>query len=323
MFDFFDGFIGELKLRLIKDFSNKVSDFVMECLKKLGKNEKEGQDYSQLASSGDSSQLASSGYASQLASSGDYSQLASSGYYSQIASSGYASKLASSGDYSQLAITGKNSVAFAAGYKNTIKASKGTWISLVEYEVDEQERWVPIFAKSAQIGNKEYRDNRNRILKANTEYALWKKEFYELKEVDGIETLVISEKKRDNIKIIKAIDFSRIYHKEEPTPIYIVGENKIYAHGYSLREAIDDLTYKKMKKVDSEKIIADIKATEKVTRSQYRALTGACSFGTDRFCKEHNIQDLEEIDINELRKILIDDYGAKKFWSLIDGNEKV
>lgn len=61
-----------------------------------------------------------------------------------------------------------------------------------------------------------------------------------------------------------------------------------------------------------------VKETGKVTRSQYRAITGACSFGTNKFCEQHNIQDLEEIELSKLRKILINDYGAEKFWKLID-----
>ena len=64
--------------------------------------------------------------------------------------------------------------------------------------------------------------------------------------------------------------------------------------------------------------MSEIKETGKVTRSQYRAITGACSFGTNKFCEQHNIQDLEEIELSELRKILINDYGAKRFWELID-----
>ena len=67
-----------------------------------------------------------------------------------------------------------------------------------------------------------------------------------------------------------------------------------------------------------EKIVAEIKKTGKVNRAQYRAITGACSFGTNKFCEQHNIQDLEEIELSELRKILINDYGAKRFWELID-----
>lgn len=73
-----------------------------------------------------------------------------------------------------------------------------------------------------------------------------------------------------------------------------------------------------MENINKDEIVAEIKKTGKVTRSQYRALTGACSYGTNKFCEEHKIEDLEEISLEELRKILINDYGAREFWNLID-----
>ncbi|MBP3463740.1 MAG: hypothetical protein J6K45_04590 [Clostridia bacterium] len=279
-------------------------------------------DYAKNASSGDYAQNASSGYNAQNASSGDYAQNASSGDYAQNASSGYGAQNASSGDYAKNVISGKNSICFDCGYKGTIKAVKGTWIALAEYKRDNNDKMIPVFAKTAQIGNKEYTDVRKRVLKSNAEYILWNKEFCEVVEIDGIKSIILSEKKRDNIKIIKAVDIRDIYKqdKDQIEAMYIATEGKISAHGYTVREAIDDLTYKKLDNVDSEEIIAEIKRTGKVTRSQYRALTGACSFGTNKFCEEHNIQDLEEIEISELRKILISDYGAERFWNLIDNN---
>ena len=66
--------------------------------------------------------------------------------------------------------------------------------------------------------------------------------------------------------------------------------------------------------------MAEIKRTSKVNKAQYRAITGACQFGTNQFCKQHNII-VEEIELDELRKILVNDYGAEKFWNLIDGEE--
>ena len=84
---------------------------------------------------------------------------------------------------------------------------------------------------------------------------------------------------------------------------------------------MEDLTFKKLKDVEVSKIIKEIKKTGKVTRMQYRAITGACQFGTEQFCKQHNIQDLEEIELEKLRNILtLDNYGAKRFWELIDEN---
>ena len=117
---------------------------------------------------------------------------------------------------------------------------------------------------------------------------------------------VKSVKKKDNITIYK-------------TPLgYCVVEDKLSAHGKTLKKAMEDLTFKKLRNKDVSDIVSEIKRTGKVNRMQYRAITGACQFGTEQFCKTHNIEELEEIKIEELRKILINDYGAEKFWELID-----
>ncbi len=269
------------------------------------------------ASSGDYAQNASSGYNAKNASSGNYAQNASSGDNAQNASSGNHAQNASSGDFAKNIISGKNSICFDCGYKGIIKAVKGTWISLAEYKKNEENVWIPIYAKSAQIGNKEFKDFSGKMLKENTYYILWKKEFYPVDEFDGLWTVRLSKKKRDDMTIIKAVDIDTIYG-DEVKEIYIAKEKKLSAHGYTVREAVEDLTFKKMKDIDIDEIVSKIKETGKVTRSQYRAITGACSFGTNKFCEEHKIQDLEEIELSELRKILINDYGAKKFWRLID-----
>ena len=320
MFDFFEKVAKGIGFKLIDNFSDKVEEWIKGIFENC-QNASSG-DYAQNASSGDCAQNASSGDNAKNASSGDNAKNASSGDYAQNASSGYNAKNASSGDNAQNVISGKNSICFDCGYKGTIKAVKGTWIALAEYKRDNNDKMIPVFAKTAQIGNKEYTDMRKRVLKSNTEYILWNKEFCEVVEIDGIRSIILSEKKRDNVKIIKAVDIRDIYkqEKDQVETMYIATEGEISAHGYTVREAIEDLTYKKLDNVDSEEIIAEIKRTGKVTRSQYRALTGACSFGTNKFCEEHNIQDLEEIEISELRKILINDYGAERFWDLIDNN---
>ena len=120
-----------------------------------------------------------------------------------------------------------------------------------------------------------------------------------------------------NVKSVKKVDNITIYK----TPLgYCVVENELSAHGKTLKGAMEDLTFKKLKDVDVSEIVKEIKETEKVNRVQYRAITGACQFGTEQFCKQHNIEDLEEISLEELRKILINDYGAERFWKLIDTN---
>jgi len=117
---------------------------------------------------------------------------------------------------------------------------------------------------------------------------------------------VQSIKKRGNITIYK-------------TPLgYCVEESKMTAHGKTLKQAMEDLTLKKLESTDVSEIIKEIKESGKVNRVQYRAITGACRLGTEYFCNKHKIQDLEEIDIEELSKILDNnEYGAERFWELI------
>lgn len=288
MFDFFEKVTEGKGFKLIDNFSDKVAEWTKGIFKECEKCD--------------------SGYRAQNASSGDNAKNASSGDFAQNASSG---------DFAKNVISGKNSICFDCGYKGMIKAVKGTWISLAEYGKNKKGIIIPIFAKSAQIGNKDYKDSRSKVLKSNTWYMLWKKEFCEVEEYDGIWTIKLSEHKRENIKIIKALDTHTLLDANVKE-IYIAVEGALSAHGYTIREAVEDLTLKKLDNVDIDEIVAEIKKTGKVTRSQYRAITGACSFGTNKFCEEHNIQELEEIELTELRKILINDYGAEKFWELID-----
>ena len=286
MFEFFEGLIGDLKLKLVSNFSDKLSEFISETFKNIGKDKDDKVKEVE----------------------------ASSGYYSQLASSGNYSKLASSGGSSQLEVTGNSSIAFACGYKSIIKAKKGTWIALAEYGEDKEGRYIPIFAVAVQIGNKEFKDVKGKILKETEFYTLHDKKLYAVDSSDGILTLKISERTADGIKIIKGLGFNNF---EE---IYVVKEGELSAHGDTLREALDDLTFKKLKNTDVSDIVAEIKKSGKVNRMQYRVITGACRRGTNNFCKQHNIEDLEEIELDELKKILVNDYGAEKFWSLIDKN---
>ena len=341
MFEFFEGLIEKLGVRLVSDFTEKLIDFIRN-VKQNSDNESNNNggnwaqisssgnsaqigssgNWAQIGSSGDSAKIGSSGNSAKIGSSGNWAQISSSGNWAKIGSSGNRAQIGSSGDsakigssgYSaQIDINGESSVGFACGYKSIIKAKKGTWISLCEYEQDENDNYIPSFAISAQIGNKDYKDFKGRILKETEYYTLHNKQLYPIDISDDIKTIKISEKKREGITIIKALD---LYDTDEE--IYIVKEKDLSAHGETLKEAMDDLIYKKRQNEEIENIVAEINKTGKVNRAQYRAITGACQYGTNKFCEEHNIQDLEEISLKELRKILINDYGAEKFWNLID-----
>ena len=141
--------------------------------------------YAQIGSSGYSAQIGSSGYSAKIGSSGDSAKIGSSGYYAQIGSSGYSAqigssgdsaKIGSSGDSAQIDSTGKNSVIMAAGHCSMVKATAGSWITLAEYEKNEDGVLVPIYVKTEYVDGKR--------IKENVFYTLRNKEFVEVKEAE-------------------------------------------------------------------------------------------------------------------------------------------
>ena len=96
-----------------------------------------------------------------------------SGDYSKSAQSGYNSKSAQSGDNSTSMIEGKYSVAASIGNNSKVKAKKGCWITLAEWEYDDTKaKWIPVCVKSAQIDGKK--------LKEDIFYQLINKKFVEV-----------------------------------------------------------------------------------------------------------------------------------------------
>ena len=115
----------------------------------------------------------SSGYYAKIGSSGYYAQIGSSGDNAKIGSSGNNAKIGSSGYYAKIVSTGEDSVICCAGEKSIVKAKKGSWITLSEWEwSDEKNRTIPKCVKT------EYVDGER--IKADTWYKLVDGEFTEV-----------------------------------------------------------------------------------------------------------------------------------------------
>ena len=150
-------------------------------------------DYAQIGSSGDSAKIGSSGYSAKIGSSGysakigssgdyakigssgDYAQIGSSGYSAQIGSSGNSAQIGSSGDYAQITSEGEDSVICCSGHNSIVRAKKGSWITLSEWEKSfEKDRWIPKCVKTKFVDGE--------IIKADTFYRLENGKFVEVKE---------------------------------------------------------------------------------------------------------------------------------------------
>ena len=130
-------------------------------------------DYAKIGSSGDYAQIGSSGDSAQIGSSGDYAKIGSSGDYAQIGSSGDFAKIGSSGYSAHVDCTGSDSVICCAGAGSAVKAKQGCWITLAEWEWDdEKNRSVPVFVKTEFVDGER--------IKADVFYKLSGGEFVEV-----------------------------------------------------------------------------------------------------------------------------------------------
>ena len=145
----------------------KLADIIkigVEWLKDITSPSKVKTDIAKNDNGGDSAKIGSSGYSAKIGSSGDFAKIGSSGDSAQIGSSGDSAKINS---------TGEDSVIMCAGNKSRAKAKVGSWITLAEWEWnDEKNHYVPVCVKT------EYVDGNN--IKADTWYQLKNGEFVEV-----------------------------------------------------------------------------------------------------------------------------------------------
>ena len=106
-------------------------------------------------------------------SSGDSAQIGSSGNFAQIGSSGNSAQIGSSGDSAQIGSSGEDCVICCAGHNSAVKAKKGSWITLAEWEYsEEKERYIPKCVKTEFVDGER--------IKEDTLYKLIDGEFVEV-----------------------------------------------------------------------------------------------------------------------------------------------
>ena len=106
-------------------------------------------------------------------SSGNFAQIGSSGYSAQIGSSGDFARIGSSGDSAKIGSSGKDCVICCAGHNSAVKAKKGSWITLAEWEYSkEKERYIPKCVKTEFVDGER--------IKEDTLYKLIDGEFVEV-----------------------------------------------------------------------------------------------------------------------------------------------
>ena len=262
--------------------------------------------YAQIGSSGYSAKIGSSGYSAKIGSSGDSAKIGSSGDYAKIGSSGDSAKIGSSGDYAQIGSsgdsakiesTGNLAVVSGIGFKSIAKAKKGSWITLAEYKLNENDNWVVDFVKTEQVDGER--------IKEDTFYTLYNHEFTEVQIIDEIRTIVLNRKKN----VIKGLYLDNL------NSCFVVEKDGVFSHGKTIKEAKDSLLYKISNRDTSmyEDYTLNTKVKFEEAVKMYRCITGACEAGTRHFVENVLTNKKKSYTIQEIIDATQGQYGSETF----------
>lgn len=130
--------------------------------------------------------------------------------------------------------------------------------------------------------------------------------------VDGIPTCI--EQVHGNYAIgFTFPDFSR-------KKCYIAKVDNCFAHGDTLRDAVNDATAKALKAKPVEERIKEVvklhpyptvPVSNKELFELHNTLTGSCEFGRMQFCKQHGISLDDSMTMADFCKITANEYGEK------------
>ena len=81
------------------------------------------------------------------------------------------------------------------------------------------------------------------------------------------------------------------------------------AHGETIEKAIQDVEFKRLKNMDLEKHAERIKEQGYFTAYDYRLITGACEYGTNRWLEENNFSWEDKKTIEEVLELTKGEYG--------------
>ena len=103
------------------------------------------------------------------------------------------------------------------------------------------------------------------------------------------------------------------------TKCFIAKDDKYFAHGKTLKDAVNTVRQKKWQDMDTETIInefcKEFKPHEKYKCATFfmwhNYLTGSCELGRKTFMKNHNIEMDDEFTVDEFINLTINDYGKE------------
>jgi hypothetical protein len=138
----------------------------------------------------------------------------------------------------------------------------------------------------------------------------------DLKTIDGYTMIIDSKKERGEYTIYKARYFQGGKY-EDMKQCFIAQNAKYFAHGSSLKKAIEDVGFKFLQEnLNVDELVESIKEKGVVTIEDYRLLTGACRAGVDHFLESKDIKD-DSLPLEKVFSLVKGAYGGEKFRELL------
>jgi len=130
--------------------------------------------YSAATNTGDQSAATNTGNRSAATNTGDQSAATNTGNRSAATNTGYQSAATNTGDQSAATVEGEESVAISLGIEGKAKGALGCWLTLAEWNRDENYDWHRIDVQTAKVDGE--------TIKADTWYRLEDGQFVEAVE---------------------------------------------------------------------------------------------------------------------------------------------
>ena len=138
-------------------------------------------------------------------------------------------------------------------------------------------------------------------------------------EIDGIFCrFELIHKEWAKVTVISKADFSE-------SLAFIAKYENCFAHGNTIREAMQDAMEKYFSKLCfeqvKERLIAEFKEKKSLTVAElynwHGALTGSCRFGRSQFQREHGLKDEDTLSLEEFVELCGNVYGGEKIKKLL------
>jgi hypothetical protein len=145
----------------------------------------------------------------------------------------------------------------------------------------------------------------------NLKTITWRGKTTPWRNADGYTMLIDSTRHKGNMQIHKARYFGT------DNPCYLAVRERQFAHGDTVKQAVNDLKYKLDAGRETAKLAKAVKKSGYITREQYHLLTGACNAGIAQFCEENNIKG-QRLSVKRALALTANAYGGETLRKLME-----